>query len=318
MLIEFEEYVLDIAMEVSRSLGDTLEVSSTRWISRPIGKGRVKDATLAFYVDGKRRSDDIVLLISNPSFPSVVQADVAQAREIAVRVSHRVGCHIAMPVVEGRFGKQTYAAFTRLSPLSDFRLVKAFQRRRAGSVILPWIVELAKETRQYPSTPSDIERYFVQPLVSLRDDEALSGRVRDRATEYLGVVRGERVSLFTAAQHGDFWIGNVFFVRRAFPRINPVLGDFTVIDWRGSRMNGYPCVDWMRLCSSLFKVGSSSNDRLISAYQSALGISALEFQVYCFLALGRLGEELDQFPKERYIAMCDKALAFIDAHSRSE
>jgi hypothetical protein len=311
-----EEYVVDITERVSKSLGDNLELSTTRWINRPVGKERVKDATFALYVNGKRRADDIVLLISNPSFPHAVQADVAQAREVAARVSYRIGCHIAMPVAEGKFGEQTYAAFSRLSPLSDFRLVRTLQKNRAASRILPWIIELSKETRQFRETIPDLERYFVQPLVSLCDDEDLSGRVKDRAIEYLRVVRSGEISLFTSVQHGDLWIGNVFFERRSFSDINPTLGDFKVIDWRGARLDGYPCIDWMRFCSSLFKIGCSGNDALISAYQGALGISAIEFRVYCFLALGRLGSELDQFPKEKYIALCDKTLAFIDAHSR--
>jgi len=233
-----------------------------------------------------------------------------------MRVSEPVGSRIAAPVNEGKFGEQTYAAFSRLSPLSDFRLVRALQKHRAARRILPWMVEIARETKQHRDGPLDFERYFVNPLVALCNDKDLSDRVRDRAAEYLRFVRTRKTNLFTAVQHGDFWIGNVFFERRVLPNINPSLGDFSVIDWRGARLDGYPCIDWMRLCSSLFRDGSSRNNELVSAYINALGISALEFQAYCFLALGRLGDELDQFPKERYIAACDKTLAFIDAHAR--
>ena len=313
MKLQFEEYVLDIAEQVSKSVGDTLELSTTRWISRPIGKEEVKDATLAFYVDGKRRTDDIVLLISNFSFPGVVEADVAQAREIATQVSRDVARHIAAPVNEGRFGKQTYAAFSRLSPVSNLRLVRALQKNRAASKILPWTVKLAEETRQYRDASPDFERYFVDPLERLHDDEALSDKVRERAVEYLGFVRNREANLFTTVQHGDFWIGNVFFERRIFEDINPSLGDFSIIDWRGARLDGYPCIDWMRFCSSMFRTGSGTNDRLIHAYIDALGISTYEYKVYCFLALGRLGGELDHFPKERYVTACDRTLAFIDA-----
>lgn len=317
MRLEFEEYVLDIAGQVSDSLGDTLDVSTTRLIGLPTGKKALLDSTLAFYVDGKHRTDDVVLLVSNASFPDVVHADVARAREIAARVSDPVRVHISAPVSEGKLGTQTYAAFSRLSPLSDFRLVKRLQKHKAARKVLPWIVELAKETKEHRDAPPDFERYFIHPLVALCDDDALSDNVRNRADEYLGVVRNREANLFTVVQHGDFWIGNVFFARRAFPNINPALGDFSVIDWRGARLDGYPCSDWLRFCSSLFKSRSAQTAELISAYKNALEISDLEFQVYCFLALGRLGGELDQFPKERYIAACDNTLAFIDAHSRS-
>lgn len=315
MKLNFEEYIIDIAERVSTELGNVLDVSTTRWIKRPIEKEQFKDATLAFYVDGKRRTNDVVLLISNYYFPDVVEADVARAREIALRVSQHVGRHIAAPICEGKYGNQTYATFSRLSSLSDFRLIRLFQKNNAAKIILPWLIDLAKETKEERGAPDEYENYFVHPLVTLCNDKLVSADVRNLASEYLEFVHNRKTELFTVVQHGDFWIGNVFFERRILPEINPTLGEFSVVDWRGSSLDGYPCIDFLRLCSSMFNIGSARNKELLAQYLDALEISQDEFRLYCLLALGRLGAELDQFPKEIYLRLCDRTSEFIKAHS---
>ncbi|QJF51595.1 hypothetical protein [Roseobacter ponti] len=314
MKSDFDAYITGIAKDVSGKLGNSLDVSTTRWIRPPTGEDQVRDATLAFYVDGHKRGDDVVLLISNTLFPGAVKADVACARDVAGRVSRQVSAHISAPVCEGQSGKQTYAAYSRLSPLSEFRPVRMLQKARAAKQTLPWLVQLAKETRLHRGTPEDYERVFADPLASLGGDTNVPARVRARAQEYRDFVQDRKPDLFTVVQHGDFWIGNVFFERRKLPDLNPYLGDFSIIDWRGARQDGYPCTDCMRFCSSLFRTGSERNSQLIAEYRSALDIPAEEFQVYCFLALGRLGTELDQFPAEKYAELCDHTLTFIDTH----
>lgn len=314
MSFQFESYVHEIVDRVSRDLGHTLDVMTARWINRPVGKELVKDASLAFYVDGKTRADDIVLLVANPAFPGVIHADVALARKVEALLTSDIARHISTPINMGTYHDQTYAVFARLSPVSDFRLVRLLQKHRAARKVLPWSVALAHQTRQPQQTSDAIERAFIHPLVALSNNDVVSDPVKDRAARCLDVVTQGTTELFTCVQHGDFWIGNVFFDRRPAQNINPGLGDFTVIDWRGARLDGYPCVDWMRFCASLFKPGSGHNGDLVAAYRTALNVSKMEFQIYCMSAFGRLGQELDQFPVERYTAGCDKALTFLDAH----
>ena len=274
------------------------------------------DASLAVYVDGKSRSDDIVLLIANAAFPDTVAEDVAHARHIKTQVSPHVGRHIVTPVYEGRFEGQSFAAFSRLSPLSDHRVIRRFQKSKAANGILPWIIALARETRKTYETPADYQRSFIHPLERLAGDPDLPSPVRDRATQYLAHLDQGDLPLFTTAQHGDFWCGNVLFDRRRFAALNPRLGGFSVIDWRTACVDGYPCFDWMRFCVSLFRIGSLQNDRLMSRYREALQISSFDCHLYCLMALGRLGDDLDHFPKDKFGSLCDTTLQFLDAHVR--
>ena len=244
--MDFEAYIIEMVEQSSQALGGTLDVSSTRWINPPAGKDQVKDAGMAFYIDGNRRVDDAVLLVSNPNFGHTVSADVECARQVAIQVDQKVGKHISRPIYEGRFGNQTYAIFSRLSPISGNKIVRRLQKPAIVRKVAPWLASLADQTRQENHDALDHDRLFVKPLIDLSRDEDISGNIRDFAKEILVHVEKDKPNLFTIVQHGDFWIGNVFFERRIFENINPVIGDFSVIDWRGMRLDGYPCVDLVR------------------------------------------------------------------------
>lgn len=309
-----DAYVVEIAGEVSRALGDSLVLPSTRWISQPPGVGAVKDATLALYVDGKQTAQDIVLLISNPAFPDAVGDDVAQAREIAAQAGPDVARHIISPLCTGRFGPQSWAAFTRFSPVSTNRGVRLVQKTGVARRILPWLVGLAQDTRSHKAEPLAYEACFVAPLATLAEDADLPCDLRRVAQACRDRVLTQRPPLFTVAQHGDFWIGNIMFQRRPWPDLNPCLGDFHIIDWRGARPDGYPCTDATRFFSSLYKRNSSKSGAYLRQYQAQLEISDFDMTVYSLLGLGQLGQALDQFPKENYCLLCEETFSFLKAH----
>ena len=314
MTVDCEEYVIAIVEQSSRSLGGRFDISSIRRIGRPAGKDRVKDATLAFYVDGNRMVDDAVLLVSNPSFGQAVSEDLKCARDVAMRVDHKVGKHISSPIHEGKFGNQSYAFFSRLSPLSSSRIIRRLQKNTVVKKVTPWLAYLAEQTKQDEYNSIDYGRLFVEPLIGITQDEDISKDVRYYTKDVLKRIETERPKLFTVAQHGDFWVENILFERRILEDVNPFLGDFSVIDWRGMRLDGYPFMDLARFCLSLYKVGAPQNEVILREYREHLCVPEDDVGVYIMLSLGRLGAELDQFPKESYCAMCDTVFGFIRKH----
>lgn len=313
MTSDLEKCAVDIAKQVSTALGDSLELSTMRWISQPAEDVAVKDATLAFYVDGKRPTQDIALLISNASFPDAVGEDVARAKEIATCVSRDVARHIISPVCEGRYGRQSWAAFSRLSSLSTYRGLRLLQKPVVSKRLLPWLAALAMDTKEHKADSASYEAYFVRPLGTLAGDPDLSSSFRRFADACSKRVLERRPDLFTVVQHGDFWLGNVMFQRTRLPGLNPTLGDFRVIDWRGARLDGYPCADAIRLVSSLYRANSSKSFRFMNQYLAHLEISDFNMAIYCLLSLGQLAENLDQFPKGRYCQLCEETFNFLRA-----
>lgn len=315
MKLDYEEYVMDIVEQSSQELGNKLDVSTIRWIDRPSGKSQVQDASLAFYVDGIRRIDDAVLLISNPNYGHTVVSDIGCAREVTMRVDHEVGKHISRPIHEGTFGNQSYAFFSRLSPISNKKIIRVLQKRTAIKKVAPWLARLAEQTRQKNYGSKDYGRLFVQPLVAITQDKDISENMKYFTNDIIKRIETEEPEFFTVAQHGDFWVGNVLFERRILEGVNPFLGDFSIIEWRGMRLDGYPFMDLVRFCLSLYNVDSPQNAMLLRKYREHLCVPKGDESVYIMLALGRLGAELDQFPKERYCAMCDTVFRFLQNHA---
>lgn len=314
MARNIEDYIIEIARQASSGLGGTLNLSSLCQIGGARGKGWVTDAGLAFYIDGHRRADDAVLLVASPSFGHTVATNVAAARRAAGQVDEAVGRHIARPIYEGQRGAQSFAVFSRLSPVSDTKIIRYLQRSGVTARVTPWLIQLAQQTRRMAQDAADYDRLFIAPLIGLSDDADVAQPIRDFAKSLAAQVQKDRPDLFTVMQHDDFWVGNIMFERRRYEALNPALGDFAVIDWRGVRLDGYPGLDLSRYCRSIYSPGDARTRAIMRDYGAALGVSSREMSLYLMLALGRLGAELDQFPKQRYASMCDKVFRLLQTH----
>ena len=318
MTPDFEPYVGEVVDTVSMELDNSLAPSSTRWVSRPVGKDKISDATLALYVDGKAGQDDVVILISNPVFPDVVQEDIEKAKDVIHLVDPAVHRHIVQPLASGRHGTQSYAAFRRLEPLSQNRVLRYFQKRRVSPGIVRWLSDLAVQTKQIRTAPDEISKFFMGPLNSIAADDDMSSEIKAFCQNCLTDLSGSGRVLFTTVEHGDFWLGNIFFERSRIPALGPAHDAFFVIDWRGSRIDGYPCLDLARYCLSTFGGNPRQSARLLDDYRHALGLAPFEMGLYCMVALGRLGMNLDKFPKDRYCSLADRIFRLLRAHGYTE
>jgi hypothetical protein len=310
-MAEFEDYIVNAAEQSSQALGGTLDLPSLRWIGRPGGKEHIKDTSLPFYIDGKKRADDVVLLLSNPTFGEAVALDVECAREVAARVGQDVARHISEPVHEGKVGTQSYAVFSRLSGLSENKIIRKLQKPAITKKVMPWLAQLGSQTRQDTHAAQDYDRLFIDPLASMSQDADLPKPITSYSKTLLERIKRDRPKLFTVLQHGDFWAGNVFFERRALENINPLLGDFTIIDWRGRRLDGYPIIDLVQYGLSLYKPDAPQNGAILQQYMQDLRIPREDVGAYIMLALGRLGADLDQFPKDQYCTVCETTFGFV-------
>ena len=66
------DVVSDVAAHVSHEMSDALDLSTIVGIEKQAFKAEVADSHLLLMIDGLRRENDIVLMISNPLFPEAV------------------------------------------------------------------------------------------------------------------------------------------------------------------------------------------------------------------------------------------------------
>ena len=316
MKSEIDEYFLDIAGNVSLNLGNTLDLSTIRLVTPPAGKKLLEDSTHAFLIDGREASDDIVLLVSRKNFPEAVEADLARANSVRAQVDADVQSHISSPLFQGIYGTQTYAAFRRLEEISSSRIVRFVQKNIALPRVVAWSASLARQTKRHHLDDPDYDSLFVKPLEYLVSDSDCPRRLREFADQRLDDLTRVKADLWTVVEHGDFGIGNVLFERGKVTNVLTSSRNFIVIDWRGSRDDGYPCIDIIRLLSSVFRGGSRRPVVLLDRYQKQLDISDVDCVTYSALSFGRLLQNLDQFPRENFDRLCERTFDFFEASGK--
>ncbi|MDG2341247.1 MAG: hypothetical protein P8L32_08635 [Paracoccaceae bacterium] len=306
--------ILETFENISVRLGGALDVSTARPISHAKFKERVIDSTIPYTIDGKKPSDDVVVLLSNAVFPDAVSNNVAKANLIDNLAGENVGKRIASPLLEGRSGTQTWATYKRLRPISDIRPINVCQKYLATPKILAWCAELARETRKDWQDDTSYNKYFLAPLENLYADTDYPSELREFAEFAHHEVLEKRPYLWTCVEHGDLWIGNVLFERSVTPLKSSFRGDFSVIDWGGSKDDGYPCADVVHLLSIMNRDNSKRSHKLLQDFRKSLNLSEFEVALYTTLSIGQLSLNLDHFPKQDFLALCEKTTRFLLGH----
>ncbi len=306
-----ERALLEITEIVSLELGGALDVSSMRRIVRPNDEEPLGDSTFALLVDGKSAADNIVLLVSNAEYSNTVSVDLARASSVAKLVDSDVGGHIVKPLLSGAYEGQAYAAFSRLHLMSENRFLRFYEKNIAAPKIISWCTSLAKQTQKRLNSDQYYNTRFIEPLEWLRSDSECPAQIQNLAHMCLEDVTNSKRDLWTSVEHGDLWIGNILFEYRSrfFPSIHP--DKFHVIDWRGSKDDGYPCIDAIRFLLSIYKFDNPHSISLFRSYTEKLCISNFEVSIYSMLSLGCLSRNLDLFPREHFYGLCEMIYEFL-------
>lgn len=305
--------VSEVAAHVSHEMSDALDLSTIVGIEKQAFNAEVADSHLLLMIDGLRRENDIVLMISNPLFPEAVSDAVERLCKVHEVLAPRLRRRLHMPLVAGRWEGRSYASFPRLDTLSSRRIQAALERRLVSRHVTSWLAEVALDTRQ-PVAVDEVARLFEQPLDYLCQETALSDRLRDTARCLRSEGLGQLEMVFTVVEHGDFWIGNLLFERHRIPLLASVRGAFRIIDWGGARRDGYAFIDLVRYCMSTRAPEARANRRDIERYRRHLGVDPEHIALHVLASLGRLGQARNEFPKERYVHLAGRMEAFLRLH----
>jgi hypothetical protein len=107
--------------------------------------------------------------------------------------------------------------------------------------------------------------------------------------------------------HNDLWKGNILL-----PSCDDVLDNhpfpFFVIDWRGSRIDGFPLFDLVRLAMSL-KFSARELRRELMHCCESLGCEFSDAPYFVATALGEISSRRDQFPVQAFLGMAEHCFA---------
>lgn len=258
----------------------------------------VSDGSSVFAIGkGKRRA---ALLISPAAFPNVVSEDQARARDMRNHLGPALGCAILAPLAEGFILNRSYALLPLAEPLTNNRVLWKIQKWKLKPKLLGWLGNVVAR-HAIPLDKSVAEATFQTPLRRLSVMDGLDFDVRRLAIRALERLQSGEFHPRVAPMHNDFWKGNILLPRQAATLTNAAY-PFFIIDWRGSRIDGFPFFDLVRLSMS-FGLAPRELRKEIAATCESLECAAVDVNSYLAAALGELSMRLGEFSRERFLQM---------------
>jgi hypothetical protein len=251
------------------------------------------DSKLVFLTVGRQ---DFVVTVSPTPFPEIVAQECLKAAQMRSLLGE-LGTAILEPLDTGRVLTSTYAVLPYRRPLARSRCLRWLDRRRVTGPVLGWLHQLARRH----SAACDIARYEAAL-------QALSGTVAaDSPTAALAAAAEARLTCghfahLSLPMHGDLWKGNVLH------------GDpparFTLVDWRGSALQGFPVFDLVRAAQS-FGLSPRALRQQLQLHRAALGCQVEDLTVYLLAALGHYAARLGQMRLSLFRVMADDCVTLL-------
>jgi hypothetical protein len=278
--------------------------SLLRWKRAGRG-GLVSDSPSVYLVSSAEDDRELVLLMSSPSAPGMVQLAMKRAREAKALLGPPLDGRILEPIHIGTASGLTYATLPRCIELSRNALASTVQSAALSRPILAWHRAVVEKTC-HTCDRRDTEAYahWLQRLESESGAGPLLNGIAKRA---LGRLRDGRWTPRLALMHGDFWKGNILL--RQAPAKRARWGErFVVIDWAGSNPRGVPIFDLVRMAESL-QLGAGTLRRHVADHcESLLGCDPEDAFSYLASALGAIAAGPGQFQFERLRLMGEECV----------
>jgi hypothetical protein len=272
----------------------------------------VADDTTKFLVRDRSDRPQGVVLCSSPVDPDSVFGGMKRARAARGALRDDLKGSILEPLREGRYCGLSYAMLPFCESLNSSRVVNRLQRMALAPAVFRWLRQSEAATTSGPPAEG-VDREIAGALESLERTQGLSLRVRSTAERALDRLNAGHWVPRRTLMHGDFWLGNILIRSTQWlgSGLTPWWDRFVVIDWAGSRLDGFAFWDLFRFAQS---VGASSR-RLtfeIGARARMLACAPEDARSYVSAALGDLGLHLNHFPFDRYAQLADSVIADVD------
>ena len=311
MHLDQEEYIIDLIEHVNNLTKVKFDSSGLKAIGAPGFKNEVHDAPRKFYLPGVTPENNAVLMVSRKAHPDFIDRAINNSNLARGMLSDQHSAVILEPINYGRFQGLSYAVWPEHKPVSNNRLIRKIQIRRLQPKVFLWLQSMAKDSMVGGLDEKSIDQYFQSPLECVAANPRLSQNVKAYAIEALKNLQTRQWIPITVLQHADFWFGNILLLNND-TQSNDNKYDFCIIDWGGASIHGVPVFDLVRYCISIRISLSSARDEFLK-YALTLQIEPGELFYYLICALGQIGMNLEQFPEDRYLEMCEKNISYLQS-----
>jgi len=246
------------------------------------------------------------LIVSNAKFPLTVSKAISRLQDARSVLGSRTRNVVEMPMHHGYWDGVSYALWLYSLPLSNNRLYLYAQKRLLIPKMANWLSSIAEETLRNDLTSEDLRNNFIEPLEILISHPELGATLSRVSQIAISRITGGDFNPVHVLQHGDLWRGNVL-IGGAMKLLSPFGDGFVVIDWGGAKVSGYPFIDLLRFVMS-FNLSPMETARHISAMRSIIRCEPEDVASYVACSFGKLYQELDNFPRQSFINLCESSM----------
>jgi hypothetical protein len=255
------------------------------------------DSLSAAYAIG----DLFVVLVSPLSFPNEAANEARTLKSVKKLLPSHLSSFSFDIVAEGRLNDgRSFVVMPRGIPLSKSRLIFAFQKRRITPVVFEWLRGLALEAAA-PSGETCAE--FRASLESLATINSLPATILSAARDGLARLSNGSFVPRHCPMHGDLWKGNIMYGPEK---------SLKVIDWRGSRIDGYGIFDLVKFART-FNIKPQDVRSEIRAHTHSLGIDVIDARSTLVAGCGYIFRNLGDFPHESFVALTSSLCNYLSS-----
>jgi hypothetical protein len=255
---------------------------------------------LATSRDGQMRG---VLFWSNPNAPQAAMFAAKCASRAREFLDEDLGKAVLEPFTSGAVDGRTYVLWPWWQPISASRYLRTAEAILLRCHLFDWLTAVIRTTARQPV---GIQQTFANALRHIGEHPRLDSENRKIAERAIARLDTGRWSPCHVLAHNDFWLENIL-LKPSHPRIGAAMGQFAIIDWGASAVDGYPFYDLIRIAQTTY-VGRRQLKREILSHCHLLECAPEDASGYLAAALGHIGLRNDHFPEDRYILLAQSCL----------
>jgi len=266
----------------------------------PLGRLKeLKDSTTKFLVSAPEGKPRAVIVISRLESPDIVMRGAAIAEEIRGAVGNTLGEAIIKPIDSGYAGGRSYVILPWYREFSSWKPFRVIQKLSLIRPLLNWLREANAMAATAHGHSEDAIRDYGENILHIGKQKFCTGEVSAAIKKTINRLESGQWNPRHTIDHNDFWMGNVMLKPgNSYSSENRYA--YTIIDWNGANEKGYGIYDLIRLARSL-----NLSDRIIRreffSHSNALGCNPEDIQGHLLASLGRLHQNIECFPENRYI-----------------
>jgi len=296
--VDLELVLQIIGIDLHDSLKDNGGLGKAYYIGKPKS---VVDDTTKILIHNRKGKKVAVLICSYIKYSDLPERNLRYSQEIKHLLGPEIGDVILSPLLYGRERGVSYAVWPYCNPISRNRFIKRTQLYLIRKSIFRWLRNITQLTKQKPS-PTELVNDFLIPLEILSKNKKISIRIRKEIGNTIRRLNEKKWTPYFILAHNDLWYDNFLLKKNR--------NNITIIDWAGAKEKSYAIND----LTKIFRTGNFSLKEFrgeLEEHCKILRCDLEDSKGYLLSSFAFLGENLDQFPENRYLGLVETSCNYL-------